>query len=418
MTRCDQVGTALRERYGIAPRSRWDDEVERAVQSVARRHGLRPSVAPSTVVGSPTLLREVAEGMTVGESYFFRHRPQLELVAGALAKRLEGGEPAVAWSAGCCRGEEPYSLAILLDERIVPHMWGGVRMIGSDIHGDSIEAARLARYSEWSLRNVDSICRSRYFRGEGKLELRAEARARVNFVKTTLQDHLAQMSPESVDVVLFRNVALYMTPDLLDRLYRGFEQILRPGGLLIIAPSDPPPLLGRRSLLEPMSTAVYRRVSSHELLPPPPPHVPPPTRTPARAEARAESVKTVRMGIALADRGHLDGALRLLDQVIEDHPSLNEARVARAEVLFAAHRFEEVLREAELATTTDMGLASLEYMAALSLVELDRRTEALERLEALATKLSGYPDSETLLDRTTRTDELLAAVDHEIARLR
>ena len=105
--------------------------------------------------------------LTVGETYFSRDEGQFELLKNtilpALIERHKDDRTLRIWSAGCSTGEEPYSLAILIDE-ILPHRddWN-ILILGTDINEKALVKARRGLYTQWSLRMVNPDIRERYF---------------------------------------------------------------------------------------------------------------------------------------------------------------------------------------------------------------------------------------------------------------
>ncbi|HWB61263.1 MAG TPA: CheR family methyltransferase, partial [Chthoniobacteraceae bacterium] len=106
------------------PRERWRD-LERGIRSAALAEGGRWSVAEyaTWILAAPLTRSQVetlASEFTVGETYFFREYRSFEVLSETvlpelIARRRETGHRLRIWSAGCCTGEEAYSIAILLD---------------------------------------------------------------------------------------------------------------------------------------------------------------------------------------------------------------------------------------------------------------------------------------------------------------
>ena len=125
--------------------------------------------------------------LTVGETYFFRDPLLFEALEKHMLPRLlqarrTNGHRLTIWSAGCATGEEPYSLAILLD-RIVPdpNQWE-ITVLGTDINESFLERAGTGLYTEWSFRNIPQEIKQRYFRQKGRdFEIIPRIRERVRF---------------------------------------------------------------------------------------------------------------------------------------------------------------------------------------------------------------------------------------------
>ena len=124
----------------------------------------------------PDELRALAERLTVGETYFFRNRNDLEAFANVVLPgrmRARSAERRLRiLSAGCSSGEEPYTLAMIVGGIRALDGWD-VAVRGIDVNPAAIARARAARYGEWSLRQTSPDARARFFRGERRDNHRA-----------------------------------------------------------------------------------------------------------------------------------------------------------------------------------------------------------------------------------------------------
>ncbi|MBI3723416.1 chemotaxis protein CheR [bacterium] len=187
-------------------------------------------------------LRALAERITVGETYFFRNRDQLgAFVDTALRDRChEARRTLRVLSAGCASGEEAYTIAILLRENLPDLASWRVTILGIDINASLLEKARRARYSAWSLRQVPESVRERFFRPEGReLVLDEAVRGMVSFEERNILDEdPAFWRPESFDVIFFRNVAIYLSPDGFRSAVARFAGAISPRGLLFLGDAE------------------------------------------------------------------------------------------------------------------------------------------------------------------------------------
>ena len=188
--------------------------------------------------------RLVAE-VTVGDSYFFRHHAQFDFIRDrvlpGLRARRPWDDPIRVWSAGCASGEEAYSLAILLEQE---GMTDHSRITASDICQEALRRARRAEFGAWSLRNGREQTLRPYFdrRGE-RYRLKTRLMRRVDFQHHNLQaDHSRSCLGEhrGFDLILCRNVLIYMDGPDVARVARRLFDHLAPGGWLLAGPSDPP----------------------------------------------------------------------------------------------------------------------------------------------------------------------------------
>jgi len=228
--------------------------------------------------GDPEELRALALELTVTETYFFRNQDQFRAFAEvALPERLVARAAARTLrllSAGCASGEEPYSLAILIRERLANPMWD-VSIVAVDVNAVMLEKAARARYSAWALRETPPELQRRWFKGEGReLTLDDEIRKAVAFHEHNLvEDDPRLWAPESYDVVFCRNVIMYFTPEIAQRLIARITRALCPGGYLFLGHAET--LRGLSNdyhLRHTHGTFYYQRkdVPSHAALTPPP----------------------------------------------------------------------------------------------------------------------------------------------------
>jgi chemotaxis protein methyltransferase CheR len=194
--------------------------------------------------GGP-LLDDLLVEVTVGETYFFREPQQFELlrttVIPDLRRRRCDGSPLRVWSAGCATGEEPYSLAILLEEE---RLGGRARILATDICRTAIGKAREGVYGKWSLRASDEAFTARYFDRE-KDRFRLEARLRepvvFEYMNLALDSYPSfALDVWGMDLIFCRNVLIYFDETTIRRVAQRLLASLAEGGWLITGPSDPP----------------------------------------------------------------------------------------------------------------------------------------------------------------------------------
>ncbi|MDZ5696192.1 CheR family methyltransferase [Chelativorans sp. M5D2P16] len=193
----------------------------------------------------PTLTGEIVSEMTVGETYFFRDPGQFDLIRDEVLPELQRARPAglplKIWSAGCSTGEEAYSLAVLAEEM---GLGDKVQITGTDVSGSALQKAAAARYGRRSLRGGASNRMSPYLVPCGEqLRVSEHLRSRIRFDNFCLgRDELPSPAQglADLDLIVCRNVLIYLTPDMVERIARQFYQCLGTGGCLLLGPSDPP----------------------------------------------------------------------------------------------------------------------------------------------------------------------------------
>jgi chemotaxis protein methyltransferase CheR len=181
----------------------------------------------------------LVKALTIQVSQFFRNPNtfraiQDEVLPVILAtKARAGGRALRLWSVGCAHGEEPYSLAILLLEgsEAVGARYA-TAIYATDIDPPSLRRAKEGRYPAASLTHVPTRWRERYFHPHGNhAEVTPEVRRLVFFKRHNVLDP----SPFGrIDLVVFRNVLIYMTEALQERVLLALFDSLNPGGFLVL----------------------------------------------------------------------------------------------------------------------------------------------------------------------------------------
>lgn len=178
----------------------------------------------------------VAE-VTVGETYFFRDEAQFEVLRSLVVPEIVArstGAPLRVWSAGCSTGEEPYSLAIRLDE-LGQH---DARIVATDVCAAAIATARRGRYPARSFRDgIDPATLPAFTRAGKDWLIDERLRRRVTFTVDNLID--PQPGDERFDVIVCRNVLIYFSPAAVARAADALIDRLAPGGWLITSATDP-----------------------------------------------------------------------------------------------------------------------------------------------------------------------------------
>ncbi|HEY3999364.1 MAG TPA: protein-glutamate O-methyltransferase CheR [Candidatus Xenobia bacterium] len=174
----------------------------------------------------------VQRALAVNETFFWREPDQLRAVA-----RLAAGvsQPVRIWHAGCCTGEEPYSMEIALREssaRGIPRS-----IIASDANCDSIAAAERGLYLARSFRQLPPALRDKYFDAQDKgWLLHDDVRSSVSFSCQNLMR--TAMGNNAFDFIFCRNVFIYFSRQAVEKTAGAFYQALRPGGYLMLGAAE------------------------------------------------------------------------------------------------------------------------------------------------------------------------------------
>jgi chemotaxis protein methyltransferase CheR len=282
----------VEERAGLAAPS-CPAAAEEAISRAMARAGLPDFDAyRARLAEDSAALDDLLIELTVGETYFFRTPEHFEhlrrVVLPEVRERLGAEHTVRMWSAACSSGEEPYSLAVLLQAE----GWGEhMAVYATDVSRGALARARQATYGEWSLRGPWADRMRPHLRVEGRryvLSPDVQQRVRFSYLNLALD---TWPSPDSgiwkLDVIFCRNVLIYFNRATIEAVARRLHDALAEGGYLFTGPSDPP--LGDLAPLESILTewgVIYRR----------PPHG-------ATVSVRAHEVHRVPVEVAPAARG-------------------------------------------------------------------------------------------------------------------
>jgi two-component system CheB/CheR fusion protein len=160
-----------------------------------------------------------------------------EQVLPDLLRREPRDEPLRLWVAGCATGEEPYSLAILLDDLMARHnLERPVKIFATDVHRGSLEHATRAIYTTEALAGMSEERLARYFIKYGdRFQVVPEIRQRVVFA----QHNVIKDAPFTrVDFIACRNLLIYLQPPAQQKVMSLFHFALNRTGLLWLGPSE------------------------------------------------------------------------------------------------------------------------------------------------------------------------------------
>jgi chemotaxis protein methyltransferase CheR len=194
-------------------------------------------VAQVIVGGDQAELVRVVDRLTTNETYFFREPAHFEFLAELLAGRKPGSEFRV-WSAASSSGEEAYSIAMLLADKLGR---GGWKIVGTDLSTAMVDAARKALYPMERARNTSPAYLKRFcLKGsgpyEGQLLVHKDLRANVQFEQANLMQPLPPIG--LFDVVFLRNVLIYFENDAKLDIVRRVAPLIKPGGYLFTGHSE------------------------------------------------------------------------------------------------------------------------------------------------------------------------------------
>jgi chemotaxis protein methyltransferase CheR len=226
----------------------FDDGKLGFLEEVLRRRASEASSTPAALLSrledpaaGASERRALARELTVTETYFFRLTDQLRALSDLVAERrgAPGGATVRVLSAGCASGEEPFSLAMLLRERLASTPCRIV-IRAVDVNPAMLARAQRGRYSSWALRETPDELIRRWFVREGReFVLADEIRAAVSFEERNLAEPNSDLwLPGSYDAVFCRNVLMYFVPEVARAIVASCARALSPDGYLFLGHAE------------------------------------------------------------------------------------------------------------------------------------------------------------------------------------
>ncbi len=180
------------------------------------------------------VLTQLVEALVVHETYFFRElAPLVQLVDGHLTDVVRRHGRARVWSAACSTGEEPLTLAMLLDER---NLLGRVEIVATDVSTRALSRAVSGRYGRRSVRDGHPTALAQRYLEVGELGVTITPRMieAIKFAQLNLVDEQAVASIGAVDAVLCRNVLIYFRDQLASSIVERLGRSLASDGVLVV----------------------------------------------------------------------------------------------------------------------------------------------------------------------------------------
>ncbi|MCL6572583.1 MAG: protein-glutamate O-methyltransferase CheR [Bacillus sp. (in: Bacteria)] len=192
---------------------------------------------------SPREWDVLVELLTINETYFYREENQLNECCSnvlSLMKAKNSDRPLRIWSAACSTGEEPYTLAMLIQEtgQFPP---GSVEIIATDINKKVLLKAEkgLYHHGSFAFRKIPEKLLEKYFSNEKDgYQINASIRKMVQFQHLNLvnEDEVTQIS--EVDIVFCRNILIYFDQETTKQVIRSLHQNLSTGGYLFLGHAE------------------------------------------------------------------------------------------------------------------------------------------------------------------------------------
>jgi chemotaxis protein methyltransferase CheR len=334
------------------------------------------------------LWQQILRALTIGETYFVRDAEYFRLLREnilpglILARRRQGRFFMDIWSAGCSTGEETYSIALVLSELLPDLSQWTIRLVGTDINLQALEQARLGIYRAWAFRQTEDIFQPRYFTPvENGWQIKPEIREMVSF----RQGNLLNDAPmQRCDIILCRNVLIYLTDEAIKTVENRLFDTLTPGGWLVMGQSETIRFQRERWITHIFSaTMLHQKPTTNTphhhpitLHRPVPQHKPPSTYADAVSAMRTEQVEESE---------------RILLELLAKHPNTAEAHTLLAAIYANRQNLDGARQHIHHALRLNPLLADAHYLQAVVLLEEGLDYDAQRALRAALYSQNDHP---------------------------
>ncbi|HSU67015.1 MAG TPA: protein-glutamate O-methyltransferase CheR, partial [Tepidisphaeraceae bacterium] len=200
----------------------------------------------------PELLALAINALVIGVTCFFRDPTVFAAIDDTvLPEILRLTSAPRVWSVACSDGAELYSIAMLLASKgVLPR----ANLVGTDCRTEGLDRARAGNYETAAVKHVPPELVERYMSFDGtRWQVAPVLRTGIHW---RLRNALAEPEPGPWDLILCRNVAIYLQPQAVGRLWGRLASALRPGGFLVLGKAERPYGATR---LRPVGPCVYQR---------------------------------------------------------------------------------------------------------------------------------------------------------------
>jgi chemotaxis methyl-accepting protein methylase len=225
----DRAAELMHRELGLRPDPSLRNRLQRCLRDEAAARGDDLERYVGRLAGDLDARQSLYDRLTVQETAFFRHSGQFQALAEHVLPGIDG--PAVIWSAACANGQEPYSLAMVLDEQAVP---GSV--IATDVSTQALRRTSEGSYRGRELTGLSPARRDRYLTAgsddDWKVRKVLQDRVKVqhhNLIADPLPEHVGRCQ-----AVFCRNVLIYFSPEQVTAFLTRLAKALAPGACLFL----------------------------------------------------------------------------------------------------------------------------------------------------------------------------------------
>jgi chemotaxis protein methyltransferase CheR len=240
------MANLLKQRSGLTLTNDKIYLIESRLLPIARSQGLADIAQLCDVVRakpSEALLVEITEAMTTNESSFFRDIKPYELLRNLvfpmLMQKIGASKSMRIWSAACSTGQEPYSVAMCIQEDMAKMPGWRFEIIGTDLANKVVDKAKQGIYSQFEAqRGLPIQMLVKYFAAQPDTswQLKENIRNQVQFKTHNLLNDYTSLG--KFDIIFLRNVLIYFDDETKGKITEKMARALNPHGVLIIGSTE------------------------------------------------------------------------------------------------------------------------------------------------------------------------------------
>lgn len=313
------------------------------------------------------------------------------------------------WSAACCSGEEPYSIAILLDLFLYEKEHWNINILGSDLNQDFLEKARSSVYKEWSFRETPPEFKRQYFtKNDGQYSLRPDIRKRVKFMELNLVE---DPYPVGMNLILCSNVLIYFSEGQIQKVVDKMVAALVDGGHLMCS-SIEVPFIKHESLYPEMAGQVtfFRKGESRVQ----PKLIPIPKALPEEKQVFDKVQEVEALIMEHANQGNLLKAKDLCENAIVENGIKPSLHYLHSVILFELEYFDETVAALKRTLFLDPGFVMAHFTLGTIMLMKNNHTEAKRSIRNTLNLLVHYEKEQILPGTQDMTTERLRFIAESI----
>ncbi len=337
----------------------------------------------------------ILDSLNISETYFYRDKNQILLLDSVILPKLilknSTTKSISIWSAGCSSGEEAYTIAFLL-KSLVSSDWK-IRILGTDLNSESVGRAKRGIYNEWSLRSLPENYKNLYFKFQNKeYSVRDELKINTNF---KLENILSSTYSEEFDLVICRNVFIYLSEEAKKIALEKFANSLFSEGFLLLGHSEAgfhlPSVLNSQvhsNLIYYQKKTDHRFLNSEEFFRTKSlTFIPDSTKqvTPTQKQISDKEVFSLQRATEYANSGNLESALKECKSILEKQPNNWEVIYFIGHIYEAESRYVEAEKTYQKAIQLKRGFMEA-YLSLASLYQTLGRNSESKAIKSKALK--------------------------------